>query len=228
MPEGYMMRGWISFGNTRYYLDSEGVMQTGWQYITGKWYYFNLNGVLDDENKRELMPISTKTTVTVSQMVNYFYAKGAKYPEYYKKTDAPTLEKFCQIYIEEANAEGINGAVAFAQAMKETGWLRFGGAVKIEQLNFAGIGTTGGGVAGAKFDTVRLGIRAQIQHLKAYGSKESLNNACVDPRFSLVTRGSAIYVEWLGQKENPNGYGWAVAAGYGTDIAKMVKDLQTY
>ena len=29
MPEGYMMRGWISFGQTRYYLDSNGVMVTG-------------------------------------------------------------------------------------------------------------------------------------------------------------------------------------------------------
>ena len=100
--------------------------------------------------------------------------------------------------------------------------------VKIEQNNFAGLGTTGGGVAGASFTTVREGIRAQIQHLKAYGSKDALKNECVDPRFSLVTRGSAPYVEWLGQKENPNGYGWATSEGYGIDIEKMVKNLQTY
>ena len=112
--------------------------------------------------------------------------------------------------------------------MKETAWLKFGGDVKIEQNNFAGLGTTGGGVAGASFTTVREGIRAQIQHLKAYGSKDALKNECVDPRFSLVTRGSAPYVEWLGLKENPNGYGWATSEGYGIDIEKMVKNLQTY
>ncbi len=36
MPEGYMMRGWISFGQTRYHLDANGVMQTGWQTISEK------------------------------------------------------------------------------------------------------------------------------------------------------------------------------------------------
>ena len=229
MPEGYMMTGWISFGKTRYYLDANGVMQTGWQFISNTWYYFRTNGTLDDScTTDQLMAISGKTTVTASQMEKYFKAKGATYPAYYAETDAPTLEKFCQIYVEEANAEGINGAIAFTQAMKETAWLKFGGDVKIEQNNFAGLGTTGGGVAGASFTTVREGIRAQIQHLKAYGSKDALKNECVDPRFSLVTRGSAPYVEWLGQKENPNGYGWATSEGYGIDIEKMVKNLQTY
>ena len=229
MPEGYMMTSWISFGKTRYYLDKNGVMQTGWQFISNTWYYFRTNGTLDDScTTDQLMAISGKTTVTASQMEKYFKAKGATYPAYYAETDAPTLEKFCQIYVEEANAEGINGAIAFTQAMKETAWLKFGGDVKIEQNNFAGLGTTGGGVAGASFTTVREGIRAQIQHLKAYGSKDALKNECVDPRFSLVTRGSAPYVEWLGQKENPNGYGWATSEGYGIDIEKMVKNLQTY
>ena len=229
MPDGYMMTGWISFGKTRYYLDKSGVMQTGWQFISNTWYYFRTNGTLDDScTTDQLMAISGKTTVTASQMEKYFKAKGATYPAYYAETDAPTLEKFCQIYVEEANAEGINGAIAFTQAMKETAWLKFGGDVKIEQNNFAGLGTTGGGVAGASFTTVREGIRAQIQHLKAYGSKDALKNECVDPRFSLVTRGSAPYVEWLGQKENPNGYGWATSEGYGIDIVKMVKNLQTY
>ena len=229
MPEGYMMTGWISFGKTRYYLDKNGVMQTGWQFISNTWYYFRTNGTLDDScTTDQLMAISGKTTVTASKMEKYFKAKGATYPAYYAETDAPTLEKFCQIYVEEANAEGINGAIAFTQAMKETAWLKFGGDVKIEQNNFAGLGTTGGGVAGASFTTVREGIRAQIQHLKAYGSKDALKNECVDPRFSLVTRGSAPYVEWLGQKENPNGYGWATSEGYGIDIEKMVKNLQTY
>ena len=249
MPDGHMLTGWCSFGSTKYYLASDGkmvrgwqtisgkkyyfntdgIMQTGWQFISDTWYYFRTDGTLDDScTTDQLMAISGKTTVTASQMKKYFKAKGATYPAYYAETDAPTLEKFCQIYVEEANAEGINGAIAFTQAMKETAWLKFGGDVKIEQNNFAGLGTTGGGVAGASFATVREGIRAQIQHLKAYGSKDALKNECVDPRFSLVTRGSAPYVEWLGQKENPNGYGWATSEGYGIDIVKMVKNLQTY
>ena len=89
----------------------------------------------------------------------------------------------------------------------ETGFLKFGGDVKKDQYNFAGIGAIGGGSSGAKFDSIRIGIRAHVQHLKAYASKEALKQPVVDPRFQYVKRGSAEYVQWLGQKENPNGYG---------------------
>ena len=50
-------------------------------------------------------------------------------------------------------------------------------------------------------------------------------NTQVDPRFHLVKRGSAKYVEWLGQKENPNGYGWATAEDYGYKILRLIKEL---
>ena len=74
--------------------------------------------------------------------------------------------------------------------MLETGWLQYGGDSGASQFNFAGIGTTGGGVAGVSYPDVRTGIRAQVQHLKAYACEEALNQDCVDTRFDLVTRGS--------------------------------------
>ena len=147
-----------------------------------------------------------------------YYKANATYPSFYANSDAPTIEAFCQLYIEECAAEGIKAEVAFCQAMKETGFLRYGGAVKIEQYNFAGIGATDNGGTPATFSSVREGIRAQVQHLKAYATTGNLANPCVDPRFSLVTRGTAPYVEWLGIKENPYGKGWASAAGYGYSL----------
>ena len=99
--------------------------------------------------------------------------------------------------------------------------MKFGGDVKKDQYNFAGIGAIGGGSSGAKFDSIRIGIRAHVQHLKAYASKEALKQPVVDPRFQYVKRGSAEYVQWLGQKENPNGYGWATAKNYGNNIVKL-------
>ncbi|MCC8081986.1 MAG: N-acetylmuramoyl-L-alanine amidase [Lachnospiraceae bacterium] len=163
-------------------------------------------------------PIMNEPTTTVLQMMSYYNA-NASYPSYYSDSDAATIYQFCQIYYEECVAEGVDPAVAFCQAMKETGFLKFGGSVPISAYNFCGLGATDSNSSGyATFSTVRLGIRAHVQHLKAYGSTDSLNNTCVDPRFSLVTRGSAIYVEWLGQNENPNGYGWATSVGYGYSI----------
>ena len=78
---------------------------------------------------------------------------------------------------------------------------------------------------GNSFDAPQLGIRAQVQHLKAYASTDALKNACIDPRFKYVTRGCAEYVEWLGQKENPNGKGWAVGTGYGEKILSILKGI---
>ncbi|MGN0151479.1 MAG: N-acetylmuramoyl-L-alanine amidase [Wujia sp.] len=168
------------------------------------------------------------STVSVEQMVKYYNA-NATYPEYYKNSDAPTIEDFCQIYLEECKAEGVKAEVAFCQAMMETGFLNFGGAVDISQYNFAGIGATDSGGAPATFSSVRQGVRAQVQHLKAYASTEALKKKCVDPRFSLVTRGSAKYLEWLGIQENPNGLGWASAKNYGYNIRKLyIAKLKTY
>lgn len=153
----------------------------------------------------------------LDQMVRY-YKDNQVYPDFYQNSDAPTIEAFCQIYIEEAQAEGVRAEVAFCQAMKETGFLRYLGDVRIEQFNFAGIGATGGGVQGNYFASVRDGVRAQIQHLKAYASTDTLNNACVDPRFYYVNRGTTPFVEWLGIHENPYGGGWAAAENYGSSI----------
>lgn len=182
-----------------------------------------------------LMQIMGTSQTTVAQMVRYYNANASGYDTFKAKYNgkyngclakggASTINQFAQIFYEEATAEGVRAEVAFTQCMKETGFLKYGGDVLPNQYNFAGIGATGA-VHGASFSNVRMGIRAQIQHLKAYGSVSPLTNQCVDPRFNLVKRGSAQYVEWLGIKENPNGYGWATSKSYGHDIVNMVNVL---
>lgn len=171
-------------------------------------------------------PIMGKSTVTVDKMVHFFQENGGKYPkEALGAGGADSIETFCQMYYEEALAEGVRPEVAFAQTMVETGWLNYGGDSTIEQYNFAGIGTTGGGVKGESYQDVRTGIRAQIQHLKAYATNEALNQGCVDTRYEYVKKGCAPYVEWLGQKENPEGTGWATADSYGYSIVKLILEL---
>lgn len=182
-----------------------------------------------------LMQIMGTSQTTVAQMVRYYNSNASGYDTFKAKYNgkyngvlakggARTINQFAQIFYEEATAEGVRAEVAFTQCMKETGFLKYGGDVLPNQYNFAGIGATGA-VHGASFSNVRMGIRAQIQHLKAYGSLDGLTNLCVDPRFNLVKRGSAQYVEWLGIKENPNGYGWATSKSYGHDIVSMVNVL---
>lgn len=196
-------------------------------------HYYNKGYAPDDENV--YLPIMGSTQTSVDQMVRYYNANTSGYDTFKSKYDgkydgslakggASTINQFAQIVYEEAIAEGVKPEVVFTQCMKETAFLKYGGEVNPNQYNFAGIGATGS-VHGATFENVRMGIRAQVQHLKAYGSLDKLINQCVDPRFNLVSRGSAKYVEWLGKKENPTGSGWATSKNYGHDIVNMINVL---
>lgn len=155
---------------------------------------------------------------TAAQMQAYIRAVNAAVPQ--------SVIDMIPLYISEGKAEGVRGDVAFAQSCLETGNFGFAGsAVTLSQNNFCGMGVTAAGVKGNSFTSPQIGIRAQIQHLKAYASTEALRQACVDPRFKYVQRGSAKYVEWLGQKENPQGLGWAAGAGYGEKILRILADV---
>ncbi len=163
------------------------------------------------------------TQATVSQMVS-FAMKGNKEPQ----LPCCTLKELAEIFVSEAKAEGVRADVAWAQSLHETGYFKYGGIVKASQNNYAGIGALNGNAEGqaANFPTPTIGVRAQIQHLKAYASKEALVNECVDPRFSLVTRGSAEFVEWLGVADNPNGKGWAyLGRGYGASVISLLNGI---
>lgn len=123
-----------------------------------------------------------------------------------------------QIYREEATLEGVSYDIAFCQMCLETGFLRFGDDIKSEQNNFAGLGTIGGGADTATFENARIGVRAHIQHLKAYASLEPLVRQVVDPRFRFVTRGIAPLVDQLSGR-------WSADLEYGERIKAMVKRL---
>lgn len=162
--------------------------------------------------------IMGNAVATAEQMETYIKAKNPQVPQ--------SVLDMITLYLSEGKAEGVRGDIAFAQSCLETGNFTFSGsAVTLEQNNFCGMGVTSNGLKGNSFDTPQLGIRAQIQHLKAYASTDALKNDCVDPRFKYVTRGSAEYVEWLGQQENPQGKGWAAGAGYGEKILTILKNI---
>ena len=162
--------------------------------------------------------IMGNAVATVEQMTEYIKAKN---PDV-----AQSVIDMIPFYLSEGKTEGVRGDLAFAQSCLETGNFGFfGSAVTLEQSNFCGMGVTSNGMRGNSFATPQLGIRAQVQHLKAYASTVDLKNECVDPRFKYVARGCAEYVERLGQKENPDGRGWAAGAGYGAKIITILNAM---
>ncbi|MBU6229695.1 MAG: glucosaminidase domain-containing protein [Cyanobacteria bacterium REEB459] len=107
-----------------------------------------------------------------------------------------------KLYREEGAIEGVNHDLAFCQMLVETNSLTFGGSLKPSQNNFGGIGSPTGGPEASSFPSARTGVRAQIQHLKAYGSLEPLIQQLVDPRFSYVRRGVAPLIDQLSGRWN--------------------------
>lgn len=136
-----------------------------------------------------------------------------------------SAEEIVAYYYEEGAREGIRPDVAFAQALKETGFFRYGGDVIPEQNNFCGLGTTGGGVKGEFFATPQLGVRAHIQHLLAYTSTRQPSMPVVDPRYNLIKLYRPQIFGKLTTWTQLNGV-WAVPGKhYGQEILSMYHDI---
>lgn len=156
------------------------------------------------------MNIIGKSECKASQMAQYLISKNPN--------AKPWALEYAKLYLEEGEAEGVRGDGAWYQSCKETGNFKFdsGTAVTFDQNNFCGLGVTRKGMKGHSFDTPRLGIRAQIQHLKGYATTAPLNNPCIDPRYKYITKGCAPRFEDLAGK-------WAVP-GYNTNLASSLED----
>ena len=165
-----------------------------------------------------MLKIMGKSKTTADQLQTYIKRVNPDVPD--------SVIKMVPLYISEGEIEGVRGDIAFAQSCLETGNFTFkGSAVTLDQNNFAGIGVTENGMKGNSWKTPLLGIRAQIQHLKAYACDQRLAQTCVDPRFTYVVRGCAEYVEWLGIQENPHHYGWAAGKNYGQEIIRILNAI---
>lgn len=163
--------------------------------------------------------IEGKPDNLLKQMIEYLSKANPDIPS--------SILNILHYYISEGESENIRGDIAFCQSCLETGNFTFeNSAVTLDQNNFCGLGVTQNGMKGHSFETPQLGIRAQIQHLKAYANKDPLNLEKVDPRFDYVTRGVSPYWEWLGIKENPYGKGWASGEGYGKKILKIYDEMK--
>ena len=248
---GAMATGWVSDGGSWYYLNSDGALATGWVADAGNWYYLDaskggamVTGRVKIDGRwstfaaggawqgyEGLHPVLAEPTASreqvIATMVSAYNSSGHVYPSVaLSKGGADTAQSFFTTLYDEAVAEGVSPELLFAQVMKETAWLQFGGDVAIGQFNFGGLGATGGGAAGASFSSVQIGLRAQVQHLRAYADSsatpQALSRPLVDPRFTYVRKGSAAYVEHLGIQENPQRTGWATARNYGNDLASMI------
>jgi len=137
------------------------------------------------------------------------------------EVESSFAEELAFIYSEEAAIEGVNHDAAFAQMCLETGFLRFGNLVTPEQNNFCGLGATGPGNSGVIFPNPRTGVRAHIQHLKAYATDAPLKQELVDPRYFLVRIGSSPAIKGLSGT-------WAEDRSYAEKINNILEQLYSF
>ncbi|MGE0626839.1 MAG: hypothetical protein AB7O43_03380 [Hyphomicrobiaceae bacterium] len=120
---------------------------------------------------------------------------------------------------------------AFFQMLVETNFLLFRrgdgrfGDVSPRQNNFAGLGTTGGGVPGDSYPDVRTGVLAQIQHLVVYsgehiqnpvGARTRLKQDDILSGISKVSRRRAVTFGDLAGR-------WAADRRYGRTIERIAQ-----
>jgi hypothetical protein len=134
-------------------------------------------------------------------------------------SDVDKIMRVAPVYIDEAQLEGVNHDVAFAQMVLETGWLQFKGVVTPQMNNFCGLGALSAANNGLSFPDERTGIKAHIQHLKAYASTESLAGDLVDPRYDYVApKGKAPTIDALAGT-------WAQDPQYATKIKSLLQRM---
>jgi hypothetical protein len=135
-----------------------------------------------------------------------------------QQADADFVKELSRFYVEEAAIEGVNHDIAFSQMCLETGFLRFGNLVTPDMNNFCGLGAIDAEHPGERFQTPRIGVRAHIQHLKAYAVEEPLKQDLVDPRYKWVKKGVAPTIQGLTGR-------WATDPDYDKKISGVLTRL---
>lgn len=161
--------------------------------------------------------IYAQPTKDENQLLKFFISKCPS--ENYLKA-----KKIAKIYIEECAIEGINSDVAFVQMCLETNFLRYGNLVKKEWNNFCGLGAIDKNNPGLKFDTMRLGVRAHVQHLHAYATTSDilLKQELIDPRYKYVNpRGKSPDIFGLSGT-------WASDKQYSEKLERFLQALEQF
>lgn len=173
-----------------------------------------MQSIMDDDTSIDTdtgyESILGKSVLTADQLYNYI-----------KKNNPDFNYAIPYAFIKLGEIYGIRGDIACCQSIVETGWFKFiGSSVSPEQNNFCGLGATGNGAAGCKFDTVEIGVEAQLQHLYAYACTQDIptGRKLYDPRFKYVTRG--IAPRWVDLNNR-----WCTGPDYGEKILAIYKQI---
>lgn len=163
-------------------------------------------------------PVMGRSVLIADQIAAWYQSTGRGH-----RLAGISVRQLAQLFVEEGAAEGVRGDIAFAQAVFETGFFNFSEAVPPSSNNFAGIGAPNNTV---HFPDARTGVRAQIQHLRAYADPSVGETGTAlplaDPRFDLVNpKGIARTWEELSGR-------WSGGVDYGQKIVRLYVEMRDH
>lgn len=156
------------------------------------------------------IPLIGETRLTAEDLASWFRSSP-----YAPRVDTP-IEDFARWFIEEGDAEGIRGDIAFAQAVLETGG--FANNDSVLANNYSGIGHCDSCDAGWRFPSPQMGVRAQIQLLKSYAIA---GPDYVHPLVDRRLRGPAGCCGTWGELTTV----WATDSGYGLKVMVIYSSM---
>jgi hypothetical protein len=156
------------------------------------------------------LTIEGESAFTPSELVEWYEAQGQG-----SNASVPIAD-LIRSFVEDGDAEGVRGDMAFAQAIHETGW--FTNTDTVVANNFAGIGHCDACAGGYRFATAEIGVLAQIQLLKSYAEEDPVFHLPrADPDLN-GPRGCCPTWTDLGGV-------WATSPGYGQRILGYYADM---
>lgn len=200
--------------------ENDHLVSVGWHAEGKAWYGLAPASVGTVVNGTPFMGASEHSRGRVkAHLAAALEARGREFPsDVYARYGAGSVDEFVDRLFDAAETEGVRADVIYAQAMIETGFLGFGGAVQPEYCNFSGLGATDRGDEPNRFSSVYEGFLAQAQHLRAYAGYSPRSSTTVDQRWGAWLFGRATTIEGLSGT-------WATDAGYGAKILAVLNSI---
>jgi hypothetical protein len=181
-------------------------------------------------------PVMGPSLLNAGQLAAWYFRHTGATPQIpaFDGHPAGDVAALAQVFIDDGNAEGVRGDMAFVQSQLETGWLGFQGSqIPPDAYNYAGINafdgrpglTTcahGDSTPSRCMGTPQHGVLVQIQLLRSYADPSARTASGRFISAPSDRAGLAPLWEYFGGHNCPCGkLIWASADGYGLRIIEM-------
>jgi len=183
-----------------------------------------------------LTPVMGPSLLNANQLAAWYVRHTGATPQIpaFDGHPAGDVAALAQVFIDDGNAEGVRGDIAFVQSQLETGWLGFvGSQIPPDAYNYAGINafdgrpglTTcahGDSSPSRCMGTPQNGVLEQIQLLRSYADPSARTAPGRLISAPSDRAGQAPLWEYFGGHNCPCGkLIWASADGYGLRVIEM-------